>query len=656
MKKNMTSQPWIMRPGVNLFRNIRFKTKASLISVAFLTPIIVLLWSFLQTKQEAIQATQSEQEGFRLIQHFVDLNRATQEYRRLVLLELASGTGSADVTTAKNTVVSKINSIKAATGALQQDERISKASQELETLLNNAAPSSQGLFKVFSTHSKLNHQVSKLTSHVADISGLTLDPEFDTYYLMDLSTNIAPKLLEATSKMSAIASTVAQTEKDGEVAAIELAQEEGLIESLLEGFDQEVEKIVGAHPEYKEQMKLDELHTQLKKFRETAGDDVGKGGAARADAISKQGAQIISGLSKIQDYALQQLDNLLAQRVGKLKRELYITMSLVALSLMCALYMFISFYRVMESGLRHVGTYLDAMANGDLTNEISPKGHDEVTELMRSMAIMQESLLKICGLMRTSATEIKGNSAEVAQGSMDMSTRTVQTQNRLQETASTMVEISSTVQSTADNAEQATKLARENTSLATHGGEVIAEMVTTMEGIRDSSNKIGDIISVIDGIAFQTNILALNAAVEAARAGEAGRGFAVVASEVRALAHRSAEAAKEIKKLITESVERVEGGNTIVKNAGDAIEKVVRSAQDINQLLVEISASAREQSIGVKDVESVLQELDAMTQANSALVEQTSASAAVLDNLANELVQEIQIFKLEKNEMRLLGH
>ena len=269
---------------------------------------------------------------------------------------------------------------------------------------------------------------------------------------------------------------------------------------------------------------------------------------------------------------------------------------------------------------------------------------------------MQESLLKICGLMRTSATEIKGNSAEVAQGSMDMSTRTVQTQNRLQETASTMVEISSTVQSTADNAEQATKLARENTNLATHGGEVIAEMVTTMEGIRDSSNKIGDIISVIDGIAFQTNILALNAAVEAARAGEAGRGFAVVASEVRALAHRSAEAAKEIKKLITESVERVEGGNTIVKNAGDAIEKVVRSAQDINQLLVEISASAREQSIGVKDVESVLQELDAMTQANSALVEQTSASAAVLDNLADELVQEIQVFKLEKNEIRLLGH
>lgn len=654
MKKTTTSQPWIMRPGVNLFRNIRFKTKAALISFAFLVPLVVLLALFVQAKSESVRSTQDELDGFHLIGQFVSLNRATQEYRRAVLTEVASGGVTAGSSRAD--VAAKISIVKSGAASFHQDERIGKSAEELDSLLIGAAPAAQGLFKVFSTHGRLNHHVSKLTSQVADASGLTLDPEFDTYYLMDLSTNLTPKLIEAISRMSAIASTVAQLEKDGEIASIELAQQEGLVESLLEGVDQEIEKIVGAHPEYKDQLKLDVLHVQLKKFREMVGDDVGKGGAARAELIQKQGAQIVAGLSNIQDYSLRQLEGLLRQRMGKLKQQLFMTLSLVALSLLCALYMFTSFYRVMESGLRHVGTYLDAMAHGDLTNEITPKGSDEVTELMRSMAIMQESLLKICGLMRTSATEIKGNSAEVAQGSMDMSTRTVQTQNRLQETASTMVEISSTVQSTADNAEQATKLARENTNLATHGGEVIAEMVTTMEGIRDSSNKIGDIISVIDGIAFQTNILALNAAVEAARAGEAGRGFAVVASEVRALAHRSAEAAKEIKKLITESVERVEGGNTIVKNAGDAIEKVVRSAQDINQLLVEISASAREQSIGVKDVESVLQELDAMTQANSALVEQTSASAAVLDNLANELVQEIQVFKLEKNEMRLLGH
>ncbi|MBC3880754.1 HAMP domain-containing protein [Undibacterium sp. LX40W] len=649
MKKSKSSQPLILRPGVNLFRQIRFKPKASLISIAFLIPILILLWSFVQTKQESIGATKDELNGFYSVKELIDVNRAAQDYRRAVLLELASGTKSSELANTKTRLETELKEAKAKLVHFNSNEKFVKSLQELEQLYASSAPSSDGLFKVFSSHGKFNHSISRLTSLSADLSGLTLDPEFDTYYLMDLSTNIAPKLIEVTSKMTAIASTVARTEKDGEIASIELSQEEGLIENLLEIFNEEVEKVVGEHKEYADQMKLTELNALLKKFREQIGDDVGKGGVERANAIDKQGAQIVSDLIKVQDYALSQLDSLLQQRLDKLKKKMYATLAAVVFFLFCAFYMFVCFYRVMESGLRHVGNYLDSMAKGDLTNNIDPKGGDEVTALMRSMKLMQDSLLNICTVMRESADQIKGNSAEVAQGSMDMSDRTVQTQNRLQETAATMVQISGTVQSTADNAEQATKLSRENTSLATHGGEVIAEMVTTMEGIRDSSNKIGDIISVIDGIAFQTNILALNAAVEAARAGEAGRGFAVVASEVRALAHRSAEAAKEIKTLITVSVERVEGGNVIVKNAGDAIEKVVRSARDINQLLTEISASAREQSIGVKDVEEVLQELDGMTQANSALVEQTSASAAVLDSLANQLVEEIQVFKLHKH-------
>ena len=648
MKKSTSSQPLILRPGISLFRQIRFKPKAALISFAFLIPVLMLLWSFVQTKQESIGATQDELHGFYSVKELIDVNRAAQDYRRAVLLELASGTKSAELASSKAHLETQLKEAKAKLAHFNNNEKFVKSLQDLEQLYASSASSSDGLFKVFSSHGKFNHAISRLTSLSADLSGLTLDPEFDTYYLMDLSTNIAPKLIEVTSKMTAIASTVARTEKDGEIASIELSQEEGLIENLLEVFNEEVEKIVGEHKEYADHMKLAEINAALKKFREQIGDDVGKGGAERANIIDKQGAQIAADLIKVQDYALAQLESLLQQRLDKLKKKMYVTLVVVAFFIFCALYMFVCFYRVMNSGLHHVGNYLDSMAKGDLTNNIAPKGNDEVTELMRSMKQMQDSLVNICTVMRESADQIKGNSAEVAQGSMDMSDRTVQTQNRLQETAATMVQISGTVQSTADNAEQATKLSRENTSLATHGGEVIAEMVTTMEGIRDSSNKIGDIISVIDGIAFQTNILALNAAVEAARAGEAGRGFAVVASEVRALAHRSAEAAKEIKKLITVSVERVEGGNVIVKNAGEAIEKVVRSARDINQLLTEISASAREQSIGVKDVEEVLQELDGMTQANSALVEQTSASAAVLDSLANQLVEEIHVFKLHK--------
>jgi len=237
-------------------------------------------------------------------------------------------------------------------------------------------------------------------------------------------------------------------------------------------------------------------------------------------------------------------------------------------------------------------------------------------------------------------------SSEIASASMDLSARTEQAAANLEKSASSMEEISSTVQHTADNVRQAAALASSNSDAAARGGAVIAEVVSTMEGINASSKMIGDIIGTIDGIAFQTNILALNAAVEAARAGEQGRGFAVVASEVRSLAQRSAQAAREIKSLITQSMERADAGSSVVRSAGQTMKSLVDGAVRMNGLLSEISTAAAEQSHGVVQIGAAVNELDRMTQQNAALVEQTAAAAAALKDQAVGLAGEVDKFKL----------
>jgi len=317
-----------------------------------------------------------------------------------------------------------------------------------------------------------------------------------------------------------------------------------------------------------------------------------------------------------------------------------------AFALLIASYLFLSFYRVMDGGLRETRRHLRAMTAGDLTTSPFPWGNDEAAQLMLELKSMQESVRKIVKSVRVSSESIVHASTEIASASMDLSARTEQTAANLEQSASSMEEISSTVKNTAGNVKQAAQLASDNSQAAARGGAIIAEVVSTMDEINASSRKIADIIGVIDGIAFQTNMLALNAAVEAARAGEQGRGFAVVATEVRSLAQRSAQAAKEIKTLITTSVEKVESGSKVVKGAGDAMQGLVANARRMNDLLSEISTAASEQSSGVSQVGSAVNELDRMTQQNAALVEETAAAASALKDQAFALAHEVDRFKL----------
>ena len=289
---------------------------------------------------------------------------------------------------------------------------------------------------------------------------------------------------------------------------------------------------------------------------------------------------------------------------------------------------------------------VERIAAGDLSVTLTAEGQDETAQLLRTLSRMTDNLSKIVGGVRQNAEGVATASAEIAQGNHDLSARTEQQASALEETAASMEQLSATVKQNADSARQANQLAMNASTVAVKGGDVVAQVVDTMKHINDSSKKIFDIISVIDGIAFQTNILALNAAVEAARAGEQGRGFAVVASEVRSLAGRSAEAAKEIKSLIGASVERVEQGTALVDQAGVTMTEVVSSIRRVTDLMGEISAASTEQSQGVAQVGEAITQMDQVTQQNAALVEEMAAAASSLKSQSQELVSTVAVFKL----------
>jgi methyl-accepting chemotaxis protein len=289
----------------------------------------------------------------------------------------------------------------------------------------------------------------------------------------------------------------------------------------------------------------------------------------------------------------------------------------------------------------------EAVANGDLTSKSVERNSDETGQLLLALQKMSDSLTNTVTQVRSATDSINTASAEIASGNQDLSARTEQAASNLEETAASMEELTSTVRQSADAARQANQLAASAAEIAVRGGNVVGQVVTTMDEINASSKKISDIISVIDGIAFQTNILALNAAVEAARAGEQGRGFAVVAGEVRNLAQRSAEAAKEIKTLIGNSVDRVENGSRLVAEAGQTMSEIVGSVQRVSDIIGEITAASGEQSDGIGQVNVAVNQLDQMTQQNAALVEESAAAAESLKDQAARLAQVIQIFRLD---------
>ena len=372
-----------------------------------------------------------------------------------------------------------------------------------------------------------------------------------------------------------------------------------------------------------------------------------------AEALTLPSAEYFQATTKAIDQvfavhglASEALAGALQARTARLQRNEWLVIGLSVLMVgLCGL-LARSIVRSILQATDDARRMAERIAAGDLSPEPLRAGEDELGRMVQAMEAMRLSLTEVVGTVRENAVSVAAASAQIAQGNIDLSSRTEQQAAALQQTAATMDQLGSTVSHNADHAREADGLAREASTLASRGGEMVSQVVGTMGGISEASRKIGDIIGVIDSIAFQTNILALNAAVEAARAGEQGRGFAVVATEVRNLAQRSAEAAREIKALISTSVERVEQGVSLVDQTGRSVGEVVASIRRVSDIVAQISAASAEQSTGVAQVGQAVTQMDRATQQNAALVEQSAAAAGTLKSQAEQLVDAVARFRV----------
>ncbi len=371
--------------------------------------------------------------------------------------------------------------------------------------------------------------------------------------------------------------------------------------------------------------------------------------AAFLKAGREEGEAAIKTMVTFRDYQVKQAGDAAILAEVHFRNALIVFVLVILLGGIPSAVLTLALMSRLRSGFRLASESATAIAGGNLSQAVQQSGGDEIGHMLDQMEKMRSSLHRVISQVRSGSDSIASASREVATGTQDLSSRTEQQASSLERTASASEELASTVQNNADNAAQASQLAGSASDLATRGGAVVSQVVDTMGAINSSSRKIVDIIGVIDGIAFQTNILALNAAVEAARAGEQGRGFAVVASEVRSLAQRSAEAAKEIKTLISDSVEKVGVGSEQVAQAGSTMQEIVNGIKRVADIVGEIASASREQSAGIAQINQSVTQLDGVTQQNAALVEETSAASNALQDQARDLAVLAASFTLESS-------
>lgn len=499
-------------------------------------------------------------------------------------------------------------------------------------------------------HTELVVDWYKLNAQLLDDLGLAFDSEPVTNGLIQTSLVNAPMLVERLNQMRAVASDALN---QGSLAPANRAKLAGLHEQASDQYSnitRSLAKATRSDPGVQAALggKAQELQAQIDQTLSMLMLEIIKAQdlTLAAKDFDERMAEANRVLQDFNELAQQTLLSNLSMRLSDTKMGSYLVFGALMLVTAGAFFLALAFVRSITAPLQEAVDVARAVADGNLAVSTTVRGSNEIAQLMEALSAMRDKLSGVVAHVRQNADSVSTASAEIALGNNELSARTELQASTLEQTAASMEELSAAVEHNAENARKANQLALDATTVATKGGDVMGRFVETMKGINDGSKKIAEIISVIDGIAFQTNILALNAAVESARAGDHGRGFAVVASEVRSLAQRSAEAAKEIKTLITSSVERVEHGTLLVDEVGGTMQEVVESIKRVSAIMGEISLANTEQSAGVSQMEEAVTQMDQTTQQNAALVEQSAAAADHLKRQAQQLVEAVSVFKL----------
>ena len=640
---------------VGLIRNLRFSHKFLLIAMIGLLMLAVPTVIFVRVNLDKIAAAQHEVAGLAPIQDLMKLTQLSQQHRGLSAGVLAGNEAQATVRQAKAGEVDQaLDKAQAALGQFGDAKlktALEKISSDWKALSGAVASKALTGPESFARHTAMIAEQLSLADDTVNSAGISLDPNAAGYHLQAAVLQYMPRVTEGLGQIRARGSALlvkGQASGEDKVRIEALANGiRGSMSSARKSFN----LATAANPAIQTALG-DTLNNAVVATDE--GLRLAEEKIVRAEVLNLPSPEYFAAMTKTIDVqfglinaAFGALRNQLDQTVAAARRELMAGGAIIAAFVAMAAWVMVLITRTTVGSVNKALEVAEAVAGGDLSAHIDARGNDEMGKLLHALDVMQHSLIDVVSTVRRGSESVATASAEIAQGNNDMSARTESQASALEQTAASMEELSGTVKQNAESAQAANQLAQSASTVAVQGGEVVAQVVQTMKGINDASHKISEIISVIDGIAFQTNILALNAAVEAARAGEQGRGFAVVASEVRSLAGRSADAAKEIKTLINASVDRVERGTALVDRAGVTMTEVVDSIRKVTQIMGEISTASSEQALGVSQVGEAVSQMDEVTQQNAALVEQMAAAASSLNNQAKELVHSVHAFKLK---------
>ncbi|WP_050010705.1 methyl-accepting chemotaxis protein, partial [Herbaspirillum sp. B65] len=642
---NKTMRSWI--------NHLKFSRKfvfiGALAFMLFIVPTTLLVRGNLQDLAVAQREELAIQPGRDLLL----LLKQMQQHRGLSALYLADGDGAAASRAERQKEVeATLERVRTGLLPLQDKDLIDtldRLATDWRALAQSIAAKSITGAQSNQQHAQLIARELLLLDDLANSSGLALESEAALFYVQRAVMSELPQLTEALGQARARGAVILGR---GQADAEERARLESLADRARRAYEnarRSLSMAAGKHalPATVEAARVAALADADEAFK------LADSAIMRADPLTMPAPQWVATMTRIIDTqfvlvnaSFEMMRDELQTKIPRLRNELIVLCVALAALALAALWVMVAITRATTAAIADAVRLTEAVSAGDLTQHVEVKGSDEVARLLTAMQTMTAQLSKVVGSVRSNSESVATASAQIAQGNADLSKRTEEQASALQQTAASMEELGSTVQQNADGARQAGQLARDAAEVASQGGAVVQQVVQTMQGIHASSDRISDIIGVIDGIAFQTNILALNAAVEAARAGEQGRGFAVVATEVRSLAQRSATAAREIKELITASVDQVGQGTQLADQAGKTMEEIVTSIRRVSDIMVGINAATAEQNTGIAQVGQAVTQMDSTTQQNAALVEQSAAAAISLSAQARELVQAVAVFRV----------